>query len=32
LKVAWQAVKTCGVCGLQQEMGLDAEGDVVYVS
>jgi transcription elongation factor Elf1 len=32
LNVAWQAVKTCGVCGLQQEMGLDAEGDVVYVS
>jgi transcription elongation factor Elf1 len=32
LNVVWQAVKVCGVCGLQQEMGLDAEGDVVYVS
>ncbi len=31
LNVAWQAVKTCGVCGLQQEMGLDAEGDIIYV-
>ncbi len=32
LKVAWHAVKVCGVCGLQQEMGLDEEGDIVYVS
>lgn len=32
LNVAWQANKVCGVCGLQQEMGLDAEGDIVYVS
>jgi hypothetical protein len=28
----WHVVKVCGVCGLHQEMGLDAEGDVVYVS
>ena len=28
---AWHAVKICGVCGLEQELGLDAEGDVVYV-
>jgi hypothetical protein len=27
----WHAVKVCGVCGLQQEMGIDAEGDIVYV-
>ena len=29
---AWHAVKVCGVCGLQQEMGIDAEGDIVYVA
>ena len=28
----WHAVLVCGVCGLQQELGIDAEGDVVYVS
>ena len=28
----WHAVRTCGVCGLQQEMGIDAEGEVVYVA
>jgi transcription elongation factor Elf1 len=28
----WQAVKVCGVCGHQQELGLDAEGDIVYAS
>ena len=27
----WHAVKICGVCGLQQEMGIDEEGDIVYV-
>jgi len=27
---AWHAVMICGVCGMHQEMGLDAEGDVVY--
>ena len=26
----WHAVKVCGVCGLPQEVGLDAEGDVAY--
>jgi transcription elongation factor Elf1 len=26
----WQAVKVCGVCGAEQEMGLDEDGDVVY--
>jgi transcription elongation factor Elf1 len=30
LGVAWQAVRVCGVCDTQQEMGLDSEGDVVY--
>jgi transcription elongation factor Elf1 len=28
---AWHAVLECGVCGLRQEMGIDADGDVVYV-
>lgn len=27
----WHAVKICGVCGLHQEMGIDADGDIVYV-
>jgi hypothetical protein len=31
LNIAWQAVKTCGVCGAVQEMGIDEDGDVVYV-
>lgn len=30
--VAWIANKTCGVCGMEHEMGIDAEGEVVYVS
>ena len=32
LNVAWQAVKVCGICGHQTEMGIDSEGDIVYVS
>lgn len=32
LKEAWHAVKTCGVCGLQAEMGIDEEGEIVYVN
>lgn len=31
LKVLWQAVKVCGVCGAQQELGIAADGDIVYV-
>ena len=31
LGIAWQAAKTCGVCGAVQEVGIDDEGDVVYV-
>jgi transcription elongation factor Elf1 len=31
LKVAWQAAKVCGVCGAHQEMGIDEEGEIVYV-
>ena len=31
LAVEWQASLLCGICGMHQELGLDAEGDVVYV-
>ena len=31
LNVYWQAQKTCGVCGAVQEVGIDEDGDVVYV-
>jgi transcription elongation factor Elf1 len=27
----WLATMTCGVCGLQQELGIDDDGDVVFV-
>lgn len=28
----WHAVLICGVCGVQQELGIDGEGEVVYVN
>jgi hypothetical protein len=28
----WNGTKVCGVCGHEQELGLDAEGDIVYAS
>ena len=31
LNVYWHAQKTCGVCGALQEVGIDEDGDVVYV-
>lgn len=31
LHVAWHASKICGVCGTEQELGLDADGDIVFV-
>ena len=30
LKTVWIAARTCGVCGLEQELGLDAHGEIVY--
>ena len=30
LKTHWVVTRVCGVCGLEQEIGLDTEGDVVY--
>ena len=32
LNEAWHVVAVCGVCGLEREMGIDAEGDVIYVA
>ena len=31
LHVAWHATMVCGVCGTEQEVGIDASGDIVYV-
>jgi len=31
LGALWVAQKTCGVCGLQQELGIDDDGDIVFV-
>jgi hypothetical protein len=28
----WHVSKVCGVCGQEHEMGIDAVGDIVYVS
>jgi hypothetical protein len=30
LEAVWIAKKTCGVCGLEQEVGIDADGDIVF--
>lgn len=27
----WHATLTCGVCGTRQELGLSADGEVLYV-
>ena len=27
----WHATLVCGVCGTQQELGIDDDGDVLYV-
>ena len=32
LGVAWSAEKICGVCNAQHQMGITADGDIVYVS
>ena len=31
LKAEWHVQRICGVCGLEQEMGLDADGDIVFL-
>ena len=32
LNAVWIAKKTCGVCGMEQELGIDEDGDVVFAS
>jgi len=32
LKEAWHIERTCGVCGLEQELGVDGAGEVLYDS
>jgi hypothetical protein len=32
LHAVWVASKICGVCGTPQELGIDEDGDIVYVS
>jgi transcription elongation factor Elf1 len=32
LQAIWIATKTCGVCGLEQELGIDEDGDIVFAS
>lgn len=27
----WHALLVCGVCGLHQELGIDNDGDILYV-
>ena len=26
----WHVVAVCGICGLQQELGIDDDGDILY--
>ena len=30
LGAMWIATRVCGVCGLESELALDAEGDILY--
>lgn len=30
LGAVWIVIRSCGVCGLESELALDAEGDIVY--
>ena len=32
LGAIWIAVRTCGVCDYQSELGIEADGDIVYES
>lgn len=31
LEAVWVVRRVCGVCGLETEMGLDADGDIVFL-
>jgi transcription elongation factor Elf1 len=28
----WHAVAVCGICDLEQEIGIDEDGEIIYVS
>lgn len=28
----WHCTKICGVCGMEQELGIDGDGDIAYVN
>jgi hypothetical protein len=30
LGAAWMVFRICGVCGLESELALDADGDILY--
>ena len=32
LHAVWIAKKTCGVCGMEQEVGIDDDGDIVFAN
>lgn len=32
LGAVWVVARVCGVCGLEEEIALDAEGELVYTS
>jgi hypothetical protein len=32
LQAIWIAKKTCGVCGMEQEIGIDEDGDIVFAN
>ena len=32
LNEAWRADRVCGVCGHIEEVGIDEDGDIVYVT
>jgi hypothetical protein len=32
LKAVWIARKTCGVCGAEEEIGIEEDGDIVFVN
>lgn len=31
LQAVWVVRRTCGVCDMESEMGLDADGDIVFL-
>ncbi len=31
-KEVWHVVAICGICGLEKELGIDEDGEIIYVS